>query len=132
MRLEMLHQFNTHQGDAKLDVIRKTMNAGPNAGGGLAQSAALGIQNDADELITGMTMLHLRHCEFKPTVQQRPIYLPCTSFKKVGMLDICTKIFSLLVFFEIHFLLFCVAYSGFLLALLFTCLLTYSFVVDGR
>ena len=28
-------------------------------------------------------MLHLRHCELKPAVQQRPIYVPCTSFKKV-------------------------------------------------
>ena len=42
MRLEMLRQFNTHQGDVKLDALRKLMNAG----GGSAQSA-LGIQNDA-------------------------------------------------------------------------------------
>ena len=59
MRLEMLRQFNTHQGDVKLDALRKMMNAG----GGQAHSA-LGIQNDAGMTtdIHSYTYYHDAHC----------------------------------------------------------------------
>ena len=41
---------------------------------------ALGIQNDADELPTGIVLKHLKYCEIKEDIDA--IYLPCLSFKK--------------------------------------------------
>ena len=42
MRLEMIRQFNSNQGDPKIEALRKLM-----AAGGVQAQTALGIQNDA-------------------------------------------------------------------------------------
>ena len=41
--------------------------------------AALGIQNDGDEIISGAVLQHLKYCSTRPQVNQ--IYTPCTSYK---------------------------------------------------
>ena len=41
----------------------------------------LAIQNDADEMILGNTLYHLKHCEMKATIEY-PLYAPCLAFKK--------------------------------------------------
>ena len=75
MRPEIIQRFdrlNATSSEVKGKVLRR-----------IAEGAeALGIQNDADEFITGTALLHLRHCEIKPAARSGGIYLPCTAFKK--------------------------------------------------
>ena len=59
---------------------------------------ALAIQNDADEMMLGDTLYHLKYCELKKDIQY-PLYAPCLAFKKN---------FYWLQGLTIHFLLSCV------------------------
>lgn len=42
---------------------------------------ALAIQNDADEMVLGDTLYHVKHCELKKNMEY-PLYAPCLAFKK--------------------------------------------------
>jgi hypothetical protein len=75
MRTEMIQRFNrlnATTSTVKGAIMRRIADG----------AEALGIQNDADELITGTALLHLRHCEIKPASRAGGIYLPCLAFKK--------------------------------------------------
>jgi len=43
---------------------------------------AFGIQNDADEIITGDVLNHFKHCEVKPNLNAREIYAPAVVYKR--------------------------------------------------
>lgn len=70
MRTKMLEKF-TH-----LDSTTHPLKAKIMAGMG----TALGIQNDADEIIKGEVLYHLKHCEIKAGVSG--IYTPAFQFKR--------------------------------------------------
>jgi hypothetical protein len=80
MRTDMVQRFARL--DASTSALRASIQKRIDAGGGTSGAAALGIQNDADEIITGTTLQHLRHCEIKPEARSGSIYMPCISFKK--------------------------------------------------
>ena len=79
MRTEMVQRFvhlDASTSPVKASIVAKLRQENGSSG------ASLGIQNDADEIITGTTLQHLRHCEIKSEAQSGSIYMPCISFKK--------------------------------------------------
>jgi hypothetical protein len=65
------------------------------------------IQNDADEIITGNTLYHIRNCEIKESIES--IYMPCLSFKRnFHWLQVCLILLKLIY---IHYFLILIFYN---------------------
>lgn len=77
IKKEVFVSFNRSSSRLKHDLLAR-IESNP-----IDAANALGTENDGDEIITGLAMLHLKNCEIKPEVlKQGEIYMPCTMFKK--------------------------------------------------
>jgi len=81
MMMKKFTQLNDETHPVKKKIFDAMALASANAASkGHENLMPLGLQNDADELATGTSLLHLRRCEIKREV--KGIYLPSFSFKK--------------------------------------------------
>lgn len=72
MRTEMISRFialNATENALKMKIMSN-------------MNMAFGIQNDADEIISGDTLHHFKHCEVKAELAAREIYTPAVVYKR--------------------------------------------------